>query len=434
MPIGLEDVFGVSKNQVLSYYQRTRVDGLFLSALQSDKQIIVYGSSKQGKTALVDKHLPYKDNIVVRLTPKTRPTDVYRSILEDVGYEVVAEKSVSDTLSGEVSGETKIQGQFPFFAKATASAKGAVKGSNEKETKTVPIGFNLELPNDIAKIISKSGDTRVIVLENFHYLTEDVQTQLAFDLRTFQELGIRFIILGVWREKNRLTQFNGDLIDRIIEVPVEPWEKEEFEQVILKGSKILNIKLSQEVIGELINNAFDSIGVVQELVKTVCIINNIQGVQSSELSLNEIEDLKSAISIKAEEYASRHIRALESIAEGRKTTIPKDGTTPLFLPYYTVRAFLGFEFIDVVKGIRREQLEAAIKNIHHRGDDIRSSDMSNLLYNFGSLQSEKNIVPPIFDYDQSAKTLRVIDSTFYFFLRNVNKKQVLNDLNDPLES
>ena len=43
MDIKLEQVFGVSKNQVLSYYERTEVDGFFQDALHSDKQIIVYG-------------------------------------------------------------------------------------------------------------------------------------------------------------------------------------------------------------------------------------------------------------------------------------------------------------------------------------------------------------------------------------------------------
>jgi hypothetical protein len=48
-------------------------------------------------------------------------------------------------------------------------------------------------------------------------------------LTPFQELGVRFVILGVWREKNRLSQFNGDLLDRVHEVPVEPWLESDFE-------------------------------------------------------------------------------------------------------------------------------------------------------------------------------------------------------------
>lgn len=38
-------------------------------------------------------------------------------------------------------------------------------------------------------------------------------------------------------KKNRLAQFNGDLLDRVIEIPVEPWSEDEFRQVIQKGEK-----------------------------------------------------------------------------------------------------------------------------------------------------------------------------------------------------
>ncbi|HXK31231.1 MAG TPA: hypothetical protein VJZ94_00565, partial [Candidatus Paceibacterota bacterium] len=141
-----------------------------------------------------------------------------------------------------------------------------------------------------------------------------------------------------------------------------------------------------------------------------------------------------AIREKVQDYSSRHIRALESIAEGRRSTsMSSEGLIPLYLPYYTVKAFLSFDFDDVVKGIRREKLEEEIKKTHHRGQDIRPSDMGWLLTNLALLQSEKKIVPPIFDYDQATRTIRVVDSTFYFFLRNVNRKEVLENINNPLD-
>ena len=34
-----------------------------------------------GKTALVQRYLPYDKNVVVRLTPKTQISDVYASVL-----------------------------------------------------------------------------------------------------------------------------------------------------------------------------------------------------------------------------------------------------------------------------------------------------------------------------------------------------------------
>ncbi|RXT00969.1 hypothetical protein EIZ39_25745 [Ammoniphilus sp. CFH 90114] len=63
------------------------------------------------------------------------------------------------------------------------------------------IEFNLEIAQDISEILKGSDFTRFVILENFHYLNEEVQKELAFDLRLFQENGHRFIILGIWKEK-----------------------------------------------------------------------------------------------------------------------------------------------------------------------------------------------------------------------------------------
>lgn len=72
----------------------------------------------------------------------------------------------------------------------------------------------------------------------------------------------------------------------------------------------------------------------------------------------------------------------------------------------------------LVNGMRRSVIQENIQRIHHRPDDVRASDMSNLLYNLAALQAEKDISPPIVDYDRSTKMLQVVDSTFYFFLKN----------------
>ena len=97
--------------------------------------------------------------------------------------------------------------------------------------------YNLDLSQDVAELLKSIKFQKYIILDNFHYLSEDVQKQLAFDLRIFQDLDIRFIILGIWRERNRLNQFNGDLQDRVVDVAVEPWDNKDFEAVIKKGSR-----------------------------------------------------------------------------------------------------------------------------------------------------------------------------------------------------
>jgi hypothetical protein len=216
-------------------------------------------------------------------------------------------------------------------------------------------------------------------------------------------------------------------------VPVEPWSTEEFREVIRIGSEKLNVTLAPSLQEKLITSAFDSIGVVQELVKEVCLGAGVEKTMEKQLAIEDPKLLDRAVDKKTTDYAARHLRALEDIAEGRKSKKATEDSIPLYLPYYTVKAWLNFPFDQVVKGIRREQLEESIKRDHHRSKDVRPSDMSNLLHNFAELQSEKGIVPPIFDYDQNSRTMRVVDSTFYFFLRHVDKSEVLKNIENPVE-
>jgi hypothetical protein len=70
-----------------------------------------------------------------------------------------------------------------------------------------------------------------------------------------------------------------------------------------------------------------------------------------------------------------------------------------------------------------------------RGDATfnSGSDMSNLLYNLAKLQAAKSISPPIIDFDRNTKRLQVVDSTFYFFLKHANLREIEAELPNPLE-
>ena len=201
MPIELSDVFGVSAKPVLSYIVRDSVDTKFTDALKSDRQVVVYGSSKQGKTALVSKYLPYDENIIVSVTPRTNVIDIYSSILRqlDIRIETTGEEAVGSETGIKTS--LGFKAYIPFIGGGDGSVEAQVKSTGEKKSEFEEVPFNLELPQDVAELIHKVRDSIIVIIENFHYLDDDKQQQLAFDLRNFQELGVQFVILGVWRGK-----------------------------------------------------------------------------------------------------------------------------------------------------------------------------------------------------------------------------------------
>ncbi|HBA36326.1 TPA: hypothetical protein DCZ15_00455 [Candidatus Falkowbacteria bacterium] len=419
------EVFGVSNSDIKSYIERESVDLLFLRAIETRKHIIVFGSSKQGKSALTNRHLAETEFVRINCAPETTPIDIYRSILRQLNIKFEIEKSLREETKGGISGEVRAKVLIPFFS-GDAKVGSELAGTSSEEIKYSTVEYNLELPQDICEILIKIGFKKRIILENFHYLPEEVQKQLAHHLRVFEDNNILFIILGIWREKNRLAQFNGDLQDRLIEIPVEPWSKEDFRKIIESGSPLLNVRFD-EIFEELVNLSFDSVGVFQELCKEVCLAAGVENTGADKVILG-FDNLRKAKEKKWQDYSGRHLRSVETFIEQRGGG---SADTQLFLPYYFIKFLFVQDFDAMVAGFKRVEIQTGIKSFHHRPNDVRPSDMSNFLHNIVASQIKRGIVPPLFDYDKSIRTLKIIDSTFYFFIRNADLQEIFESFDVP---
>lgn len=430
----VEDVFGVSVKNVKSYIERERVDSKFTEALKSDKQIIVYGSSKQGKTALVKKYIDYNENIVISLSPKHSLKDIYQTILRKSGVTLRTSYSTGTGKSSTIKGKARIQGAIAMVLKGTVETEIA-KANNKTTTDNYEeIEFNLELPDDVADIITRHGNKKVIILENFHYLSDEVQKDFAYDLRTFQELKVRFVIVGVWKESNRLSQFNGELQDRIDEIPVEPWTDNDFMRIIEKGERELKVTFSTALKHLFIDNSFCSVGVFQELLKLTCINSGVHH-KGEHVVIDSLEAFNNSLEEKTNDYSERHLKNLEAIASGNNTQIQKDKKLPFFMHYYIVSDILSQGY-DAIKngGLSKMFMMHSIKQTHHRADDLKGSHLTTALKGLVELQSNKSINPPVIAYDSTSKKIKVVDSTFYFFLKNADLAAVMDEIINPIEA
>jgi hypothetical protein len=432
--VKLEEVFGVSKDLIASYKDRARVDQAMASALRQTRQIIVYGSSKQGKTALVQRHIAETNRITVHCSPSTTTEDMYRSVLRQLNVDIISEKTTETSREIGASIATKFTAMIPFFGKGEAEAEGsATAGKSNGETK-VPIEFNLRLAQDVGELLLKvRASEKFFVVENFHYLSQQAQSTFAFDLRTFEEMGLRFVILGVWREANRLIQFNGDLQDRIAEVPVEPWENTDFHDVLNKGQPFLNVFFSPNVRSEIFNAAHGSIAVVQELAKKLCEKAGVLETHPDDdpVVFDNVALVQEAIRDKVSEYAARHVRSLEAIAVGSRTRRATEDTAALYLPYYMVAVLVSRTYAELRDGIERRRLQELIRERHPTPDNVRTSDVTGMLTRLSSIQAHANIVPPLFDYDPGTRRVKIVDSTLYFFIDNCDAEEVMEEIPNP---
>ena len=153
----------------------------------------------------MQRHVAPENRITVHCTPGQATEDVYRSVLRQLSVEILTERvnESSESLTGKVG--ARFSAILPFFGKAEVEGQSAIERATGREAHIRPIEFNLSLAQDIGELILRvERRPEFFVLENFHYLSSEQQAIIAFDLRTFEEMGIRFIVRGVWKEANRL--------------------------------------------------------------------------------------------------------------------------------------------------------------------------------------------------------------------------------------
>ncbi len=264
----LEEVFGVSDDKLSTHVSRPEVDNSMKRALVGKKQIVIYGPSGQGKTTLLKDHVEEKSRIVVQCLPAMGLRDIYRTVLEKLGVRIRS----TDTIRDGGGRWTKFDFRVGIPTQVGTGAKKPGEG-NARETPT-ETDVHVSGAQDVADLIREHFPGRAIILENFHHLDDNVQKRFAFDLRTFQDIGTEVIILGAWGKGSRLTQYNGDLVDRMVEIPVEPWDVAHLRKIVGLGEESLNIDMS-EIRDGLIGESSGNVGMLQELCKGCCHSANV---------------------------------------------------------------------------------------------------------------------------------------------------------------
>ena len=328
---------------------------------------------------------------------------------------------------------TAFKALIPFLGGGEAEAEVHGEAGHQHQLQWEFVGYNLGEAQAIAELLKKASFDRFVVLENFHYLKPDVQSSLAFDLKTFHELGIRFIILGIWQEANLLLYYNQDLQDRIDEIPVEPWSDEDFDRLITKGADLLQITVAENARASFKQSAYGNVGLLQEFLRLYCEKAAVLETCPEPRALENDAWRSGAISTKLKDQTGQLIRVLQSFAGKSRTRTDEDARgAPLILPYYLVHAILHMPIDAIRQGLLRRELQEHIRGVHHRqdGDSPRSSDMTNLLTRLPELQHEMGT--PFLHYNSEEKRLRIVDMRHFFTLANIDRAEVWDEIPNPL--
>lgn len=266
-----DDVFGVSRDIPLNYVVRKTVDYKLIEDLTLDKHVIIYGSSKQGKTSLRKHCLNEQDYILVQCQNRWGLDKLADGILKEAGYQVEVSEQKTVENRNKITAKVSTKLNSLGFYEVGSNVELSKDGSTSHVKIIQPIELDPSDPNDLVAALKQISFDKYIVLEDFHYLPQETQESYAFFLKTIHERSkLCFIIVAVWREENRLIVFNGDLSGRIVSVDADAWTPEELMKVIEDGEKILNIRFQNKFKDDLIKLSLGSVYIVQDCCLRAC--------------------------------------------------------------------------------------------------------------------------------------------------------------------
>ena len=414
------NVYGIGRDLPLNYVSRKAVDELLVNSLTRDKHLVVYGSSKQGKTSLRKHCLQEQDYIVVHCSNKWSLADVHAAILKRAGFEI------TQSTTRTATGKNKIIAAF----KASIFGVG-VEASGEKEQTTAAAVTKhpLELdPEDVNDIISAlNGFNRFIVLEDFHYLPIETQKDFAVGLKAFHEQSsLCFMVVGVWLEESRLTVYNGDLTGRVIGINADKWSKAELREVIEAGEHLLNIRFTEPFKNAVLSGCLDSVYIVQEACYQACIKQNIHFTQNKPVDIGDGIDVKEIIREVVNQQTGRYNSFITQFAAGFQDTT-------LQMYKWLLYPVLTATTEKLEEGLRYREMRDILRSHHPEGTALNLGNLTQALQATASLQVKKDIKPIVLDYDQTNLRLSVVDRGFLIWIENQDRSELLELADLPKE-
>jgi hypothetical protein len=418
----VDEVFGVSRDLPLNYVARESVDNKLVDNLSRGSHLVIYGTSKQGKTSLRKHCLKDSDYVVVSCQNRWSLAETHAAILKECGYTV--RQSSSKTVSGshKITANFEGKGGVPFIAEAKGGGGYEHQRMQSATESRAPIELDPSDVNDIVRALAEISFDKFIVLEDFHYLPDETQRDMAFSLKAFHEKSkITFIIVGVWREENRLIAYNGDLTDRVFAVDVDDWPAASLREVVRAGEQLLNVQFTEPFINGLLRGCFESVHIVQEVCRR-CL--RAEGVFETQEMLREVgaaTDVALLIKQVVDEQGGRYNGFIMNFADGFQQT-------DLEMPKWIIYVILNSSVEQLRDGLRLREISRLIKAAHPKGEDLNNGNITQALISASSLQLKKNIRPIIVDYDTTNRNLQVVDKSFLIWLASQDRAELLSDL------
>ncbi len=398
------EVFGISTDyRPISYVDRGQLDAVIQRYLDRDVHIALRGESKSGKSWLRQKLIP--DAIVVQCRLGKGVNELYIDALSQLDIKLEIESRTSSSLTGRVTA----QGDFGVKLLAKLGVGAAAEARHDRAKSKEPVGHDVHDLRFIADIAKASG--RILVIEDFHYMSTSERTRFAFELKTLWDYGLYSVIIGVWSQSNMLLSLNPDLSGRVHEVPIS-WSPPDLEAVLDKGAEALDLSFPSEFKSAVIELSYGNVGILQKLILETLDHAGIHGggfMTGKVEVFADSESLQTAALFYAEQLNPLYQQFAERVSRGIRSR--KDSTG---IYAHAMAVIMDASDEQLVTGLHVDQIH---ERAHARQSRIQKGNLKTILEKVEGLQVDAEGRGLVVSYNESTEETTVVDRQLLLYRR-----------------
>lgn len=412
MVIKIKDVFKTIGTPRVTYVSRN--DGEYERLLTeyldvAGKLCLITGPSKTGKSTLYQKVLADIDKLplIVRCDDQMTTEDVWRKGLEDVNFDRITSKTAAEDT--QVTGSAKAGGKIGWGWLANLIGE-------------VSLGISERVSESIAreKIISKPSPKHlipvlkylpyVLVIEDFHYLKDEVKKSLFQQWKTFVDEEVSVIVLGTTHHAVDLAYSNKDLVGRIAHIEVGTWLTSDIEKIITSGFSYLNVPIKKSLVRFI---ATECVGL--PIITQSCCLRMFFDKKIPEIDIEKggakpaftKEDISKALYNVAHTDYSVFKDIYDVIIRGFRKGGQKYNSYELLL--------LAFTLDPITFKLQRHEIDERLAQLSIKFRTPPPTSINSTLGVLSKLQHKFDF--ELLEWSQKLKTLYILEPSFLFYLR-----------------
>ncbi|MFC4601407.1 hypothetical protein [Cohnella hongkongensis] len=399
----VEDVFVSVGFPEHTYILREHIEReMKLGKVNKAKQILIYGGSKMGKSNLWRKHFSEDEIIKIPVNSNKTADDIYSEILSELQAFYTTEKGQSTGITASLLGELQAKVSALFNAKLQAS----VQANRTKSEKEVLVSNPVIGPNLVIKYLKPSR--KVVVLEDFHYASEEVKKQLSQDLKAFSDERQQVVMLSVEPLNTDLVLYNPDLMGRIIGISVGAFSPSELTEMVKRGTDLLNISFSEEMVQKIVNESMYSAALAQDICLRICFEIDVMQTKAIKERHTDLSLVDRACQSIASDNEVAYKKIVAEVAAGGRS----DGTTEKYK--WFLKMVRDIEIPE--EGLRNTEVLQRLRIMGH--NDIEQHSVTSGLKYLPNLLVRRKL-PPVFGYSggEGAERFYLLDKYMKFVFK-----------------